>query len=48
MGNVVDGADAVRTGAKFAMKRPYLQQRRHTVFLRQTDGRTSGHGERTR
>jgi hypothetical protein len=47
-GNATGGADSVCTGAKFAMKCPYLQQWRHTVFLRRSDGRTSGHGERTR
>jgi hypothetical protein len=46
--DVIDGTDDARTDANFGMKRPYLQQWRHTVFLRRSDGRTSGPGERTR
>jgi hypothetical protein len=47
-GNAADGADGVRTGAKFGMKSPYLQQWRHAVFLRRSDGRTRICGEQTR
>jgi hypothetical protein len=46
--NAIDDADNARTRAKFGMKSPYLQQWRHAVFLRRSDGRTSGPGERTR
>ena len=43
IGNAVDGADDARTGTELGMKFPYLQQWRHTVFLRATGaGANSG------